>query len=370
MNPKPASGRPDFWSAVSIVAKREIVARFLSKSFLISTAVILAFMLIVVVFTPQIGDFFSGGDSTVATTQELATKFSGLEKVTFEVVADEETAKDLVRQEKVDSALLSDSSNAVGLKIVGLRDTNTSLVEQLSSSPTVELLDPDAPHPAIKILIAIGFGVVWMTAGITFGMSIAQSVVEEKQTRIVEILLASISSRALLTGKIVGNSAAAFVQIALMTATALIGLAINGESFPVAKLQLPIFWFVVLFLFGFVMVAALYAATAALVSRTEDLNTALQPLIWLIMLPYFLIMFAVNSPLMLTIMSYIPFSAPVAVPVRIFTTETSLWEPLASLGLLVITTVVLIGFAAKVYDRALLRIGKPVKLSEALKAEN
>ena len=102
----------------------------------------------------------------------------------------------------------------------------------------------------------------------------------------------------------------------------------------------PIVWFVVLFLFGFVMIAALYAAAAALVSRTEDLNTALQPLTWLVMLPYLGIAVGNSNPLAMTVMSYIPFSAPVAVPVRIFLGQSAGWEPFASLALLVLTTVV------------------------------
>ena len=130
----------------------------------------------------------------------------------------------------------------------------------------------------------------------------------------------------------------------------------------------PIVWFVVLFLFGFVMIAALYAAAAALVSRTEDLNTALQPLTWLVMLPYLGIAVGNSNPLAMTVMSYIPFSAPVAVPVRIFLGQSAGWEPFASLALLVLTTVAAVWFAARIYDRGLLRTGKPLKWREALTA--
>ena len=360
--------RPSFWSTVGIVAKREIVVRCMSKSFIISTLIILAIMFFAVVFTPQIGKLMSGGNTTVAVTADLAPKLSALPHTTVIEVADQDAARNAVLSEEANAAVVPDASNPLGIEVLALRDTPTGLLSSLSVSPNVQLLDPNAPHPALRYFLGLGFGMVWLMAVVLFGMGIANSVVEEKQTRIVEILLASISSKALLTGKIIGNSAAALAQILAIAATVIGGLAINGSVLPVADLVWPIVWFVVLFLFGFVMIAALYAAAAALVSRTEDLNTALQPLTWLVMLPYLGIAVGNSNPLAMTVMSYIPFSAPVAVPVRIFLGQSAGWEPFASLALLVLTTVAAVWFAARIYDRGLLRTGKPLKWREALTA--
>ena len=349
--------RPSFWSTVGIVAKREIVVRCMSKSFIVSTLITLAVMFLAVVFTPQIGKWMDGGATTVATTADLAPRLRNLPNVTVVEVADPEVARSAVLSEDAKAAVVPDASNPLGIEVLSLRDAPTGLLSSLSVSPNVQLLDPNAPHPALRYFL-----------GISFGMGIASSVVEEKQTRIVEILLASISSKALLTGKIIGNSAAALAQILAIAATVLGGLAINGSVLPVADLVWPIVWFVVLFLFGFVMIAALYAAAAALVSRTEDLNTALQPLTWLVMLPYLGVAVGTSNPLAMTVMSYIPFSAPVAVPVRIFLGQSASWEPFASLALLVLTTVATVWFAARIYDRGLLRTGKPMKWREALTA--
>lgn len=360
--------RPSFWSTVGIVAKREIVVRCMSKSFIISTLIILAIMFLAVVFTPQLGKLMSGGTTTVATTADLAPKLSNLPHTTVIEVADQDAARNAVLSEEANAAVVPDASNPLGIEVLALRDTPTGLLSSLSVSPNVQLLDPNAPHPALRYFLGLGFGMVWLMAVILFGMGIANSVVEEKQTRIVEILLASVSSKALLTGKIIGNSAAALAQILAIAATVIGGLAINGSVLPVADLVWPIVWFVVLFMFGFVMIAALYAATAALVSRTEDLNTALQPLSWLVMLPYFGIIVGNSNPLAMTVMSYIPFSAPVAVPVRIFLGQSAGWEPFASLALLILTTVAAVWLAARIYDRGLLRTGKPLKWREALTA--
>ena len=360
--------RPSFRSTVGIVAKREIVVRCMSKSFIISTLIILAIMFFAVVFTPQLGKMMSDGNTTVATTADLAPRLRNLPNVEVIEVADQDAARSAVLSEDAKAAVVPDASNPLGIEVLSLRDAPTGLLSSLSVSPNVQLLDPNAPHPMLRYFLGLGFGMVWMMAAMVFGMGIANSVVEEKQTRIVEILLASVSSKALLTGKIIGNSAAALAQILAIAATVLGGLAINGSVLPVANLVWPIVWFVVLFLFGFVMIAALYAAAAALVSRTEDLNTALQPLTWLVMLPYLGVAVGTSNPLAMTVMSYIPFSAPVAVPVRIFLGQSAGWEPFASLALLILTTVATVWFAARIYDRGLLRTGKPLKWREALTA--
>ena len=269
--------------------------------------------------------------------------------------------------EEVKAAVVPDAGNPTGLKLIALSDPPETLTMKLSVSPSVELLDPAAPNPGLQSFLNIGFGLVWMMAALT-GMSIAQSVVEEKQTRIVEILLASISSKALLTGKILGNSAAALTQIAAIAGTVFLGAAINGESIPLGQLTLPILWFIVLFLFGFVMIAALFAAAAALVSRSEDLSNTIQPIMWIVMLPYFGVASFGSNPLAMQIMSYIPFSAPVAVPLRVFREQGAAWEPFLSIVILIATSALITWFAARIYERGLLRTGKPIKWKEALTA--
>lgn len=363
------SPRPPFWSSVRVVALREIRARILSKSFLISTAITLVVVLLAMVLMPRAEDIFGGDPERVAVVggaEALVSALSGDAEI--EVLPDDAAARAAVIDGDVDVAIVPDAANPLGVKLYALDDLPTSWVQLLSVSPDVELLDPEAADPGMLYIVALGFGIVWMTSVITFGMSIANSVVEEKQTRIVEILLATVSARALLTGKIVGNSLAALAQIALIVAMVFLGLRINGDELPAMDLTASILWFVVLFLVGFVMMASLYAAAASLVSRPEDLANVQQPIMWLVMLPYFAIIFAFNNPVALTVMSYVPFSAPVAVPLRVFTGELAFWEPFASLAILLATTLAIIWFAARIYENALLRTGKPVKWRDALQA--
>ena len=122
------------------------------------------------------------------------------------------------------------------------------------------------------------------------------------------------------------------------------------------------------FLFGFNLLASLFAAAAAMVSRQEDIGSTTTPLTFLVMAPYFLVIFFNDNPVVLTVMSYVPFSAPVGMPVRIFLGEAQWWEPLLSLAILLATCVAAILVGAKIYENSLLRMGARVSLAEALKA--
>ena len=101
----------------------------------------------------------------------------------------------------------------------------------LSQSPTVRLLNEGALNPVLLYFVAIAFGMVFFLSAITFGQMIAQSVVEEKQTRVVEILMSAIPVRALLAGKVVGNSLMAFGQVVVIAVLATVGLLVPGSSF-------------------------------------------------------------------------------------------------------------------------------------------
>jgi ABC-2 type transport system permease protein len=90
------------------------------------------------------------------------------------------------------------------------------------------------------------------------------------------------------------------------------------------------------------------------------------PLTMLILLPYFLVIFLNGNPVALAVLSYVPFSAPVAMPLRVFAGEAQWWEPLLSLAVLVVTCAGAIWVGARIYRNSLLRMGARVRLGEAL----
>ena len=85
------------------------------------------------------------------------------------------------------------------------------------------------------------------------------------------------------------------------------------------------------------------------------------------MIPYFGVIFFNDNEVVLNVLSYVPFSAPVAMPMRLFLGDAMWWEPLIALALLVVTTIGVIAVGAKIYERSLLRTGARVKLGEVLR---
>ena len=358
-------GRTPFWQATGIVAEREIMTKLRSKSYIISTLILLALVFAGVIFSAVGPDLFED-DTTVATTGSVASTLQSLDGIAVETMGSTDAVRQAVLDGTVDAGVVPGDGPS-GLLVLADREAPGALMQMLSVAPELQLLDPNAPDPMLTYFIGFAFGIVFFMSAMTFGQTIAQSVVEEKQSRIVEIMLATVSARSILAGKVVGNSVLAFAQIVLIAAIVLLGGAVTGSQLLLDGLGMPIVWFVVLFTVGFVMLAALYAAAAALVSRAEDLATATSPIMMLVMIPYFLVIFFNNNPLALQIMSYVPFSAPVAVPMRVYLQTQEWWEPYLSLAILIAFTVLVIGFAARVYERSLLKTGAMVKWRDALK---
>lgn len=359
---------PSLASSIGLIAGREITSRIRSKSFLISTGILLLLVVASIVgthlFSSSMGDTRVAG---VGAAAELLQDAPGLE---VEEAATAAEAERLVRDGDVEAAVIpldDPAPGTPGVEIVGLSDAPSALVQALAIAPEVRLLDPSPVDEGIGFIVAFAFGIIFFTAAITFGGTVAQSVVEEKQTRIVEILLTAVPAKALLAGKVIGSSVLALGQILLIAVAAGLSLMLTGQDVLLSDLGPAAVWFLGFFAIGFVLLAAMFAASAALVSRMEDVGTVIQPVTWLVMLPYFLIIFFNDNEAVLTIMSYVPFSSPVGMPVRIFLEQAQWWEPLVALVLLAATTVVIVQLGARMYRNSLLRTGARVRLAEALR---
>ncbi|MEL5990916.1 ABC transporter permease [Microbacterium phosphatis] len=351
---------------VWLVAEREIGGKLRSRSFQISTAILLLLALAGVLWS----GFQAGGNepTAIAATADARADLPGSADVEITEVADRAEAEALLRDGTVDAAVLSDPDSPVGVLILAESEAPDSLVALLSVAPSVELLDPDSASEApMRYLLGMIFGVVFMMAAISFGSPITMSVIEEKQTRVVEILISAIPARVLLAGKVLGNAVLAIGQILLLITVSVIGLVVTGQTEVLQGLGAPIVWFAVFFLFGFLLLAAMFAAAGSLVSRQEDAGPTLSPVMWLTMIPYFLVLFVGDNPVAMAIMSYVPFSAPVAMPIRLFFGDAAWWEPLLSLAIMLASCLVVIVLGAKIYENSLLRMGARVKLGDALR---
>ena len=355
---------PSFWASVWLVATREIMSRLRSKAFLISTGI----LLLIAVGSVVAGGLMSANPSStkvavVGTASAVVGQSSGLTAVPADTVA---AAEELVRDGTVEAAVVPDDS-LIGVGVIALDSAPSEVMNALSVTPAVELLDPAEQGGFLVYIVALGFGLVFFMSALTFGSTIAQSVVEEKQTRVVEILMSTIPVRALLAGKVVGNSIMALGQILAIALLVGIGMAVTGQRVLLADLGPAIAWFAVFFAFGFVMIAALFAATASMVSRQEDVGTTTAPVTYLVMIPYFAVIFFNDNPLVMSIMSYVPFSAPVGMPVRVFLGTAEWWEPLVSLVILALTTAGVILLGSRIYRNSLLKMGGRVSYKQALR---
>ncbi|MET0297404.1 MAG: ABC transporter permease, partial [Microbacterium sp.] len=258
---------PTFAQSTWLVAEREIGSKLRSKSFLISFGILFALALAGVIWAGFAANSASESKTPIAVTSDAEQYVKDASSFDITPVADQAAAEELVTAGDVDAAIVGDSSSPTGFTVIAESDVSSSLLMTLSELPPVQLLSPEDATNFLGYIAAIGFGVIFLFSAQTFGSTIAQSVVEEKQTRVVELLISAIPVRALLAGKVIGNTILAMGQLLILAAIAVVGLTITGQTELLQGLGAPLAWFAVFFLFGFILLAALFAAAAAMVSR-------------------------------------------------------------------------------------------------------
>ena len=351
-----------------LIARREVLSRLDSRPFLISMAVLLALVFGGTLLSGLLADRpILGNVGTVATTPQTAGIVAPLGIDTIATPSVQE-ATALVEHGDAAAAVLEDTANPLGYRLVAMERVPAALVQMLAVAPPVDLLNPEAGLPVPAQIIGIAFGIVFMWSGVTFGTTIAQSVVEEKQTRIIEILLSTVSARALLAGKVIGNSLLAFGAVAVAVLLGLLAMGITGQDLLLEGMVGPVVWFVILFAAGFMLLATVYAALASTVSRQEDIGAVTSPAMLLVTAPYMLVIMFADDPQVLRVMSYVPFSAPVGMPMRIYQGLAAPWEPFAALAIVIVSLIAISALSARVYTSAVLQTAGRVRLRQAVKS--
>jgi ABC-2 type transport system permease protein len=350
-----------FWSATRLVAEREVQAMLRSKGVWVLFGVF-----VVGLFAASVlPGVFGGSAPAVATVGPHALQLVEEVGLDAQPVPDAAAAAALVRDGEVAAAVVPDVDDRTGVRIVALSAEPREIMLLLSVTPTVELLEPSGVDSFVQYLVVLAFGMTFLVFGASFGTGIAQSVVTEKQTRVVEILVATVPVRALLAGKIIGHSLLVFAQVAVLALLAPVALRAGGQGLLLAMIGPALGWFVPFFVLGFVLLAAMWAAAAALVSRMEDLGATTPIVTMLVMLPYFGVVFLQDNEAAMRVLSYVPFSAAVAMPVRLFTGDAHLWEPPVAMALLVLAMVVTVLVASRLYAGSLLQMSGRVRLRQA-----
>ena len=266
---------------------------------------------------------------------------------------------DVVRAERAGELGLSGADLAALLAPLEIRHRFTGEGPEPEDETSVDTL---VIGLTLTILTFVGLQV--------YGSIVITSVVKEKADRVVEVLLAHVRTRELLLGKIAGVSAVAAAQVAAVVLTAAAALSITGA------LDLPTsVWVIaplalVIFLLGFGFYAMLLAVAGSLVSRIEDGQLVALPVMLPLMVSYIVgLSLVIQQPdiLVSRLLSYIPLSSPVVMPIRVVAGGTTGWEIALSVFLLLAATWWTIVLAGRVYESTLLRTGARTTWRDALR---
>ena len=276
--------------------------------------------------------------------------------------------------------MVKTSSSSASVRVVRNAVATEGVVDQLRASGLtraqaaraltpaalpVEVLEPNARNTEEnRNLVFIGVLSLY-TLLMFFGQAVAQGITEEKSSRVVELLLTTVSPRRLLAGKVLGIGIVGLGLLALPAAAAVVaGSLAGGAGLPSAApgaVALVVLWFVL----GYALYSVAFAAVGALVSRQEDLQTAIVPIV-AVMTGGFLLTAAISDGdpdgTLAQVGAFVPAFSPMIVPARTVLGHMGALPMAATIALDLLATVGLVILAARIYERAVLRIGAPVKL--------
>ena len=218
--------------------------------------------------------------------------------------------------------------------------------------------------------LAIVFSILFMMSAITYGVMIANSVVEEKRSRIVEIRLTGVPARQLLIGKIIGNTVLAVGQLIIICGMSMLAVSFSHWSDIITvAMSWSVVWFLLFLLVGFVALASLYAAAGSMASRNEDLQNTASPLMYLIMIIYFWVVFSMSSSdgLSSVIGGYVPIASVIFMPLRMLGHRAGWWEPIISIIVTLVFTVFAVLAGERIYRRSILQTNGRVSFKNAWK---
>lgn len=214
---------------------------------------------------------------------------------------------------------------------------------------------------------------------VMYGMTVAMRVATEKSSRAMELLITSSDPIGLMFGKIIAACLAGFIQMALLLGTGIGSYFINKkywEDNPIVSsmFEIPpelLAYMLIFFFLGFFLYAFLFGAAGSLVSKIEQVNTVATPITFLLMIGFMgtLISMSVDvDNLAMKILSFVPFTSPMAMFTRIAMSTVAWYEIAISIGLLILTTLFIGVFAAKIYRIGVLLYGTPPKPKALWKA--
>lgn len=386
------------------LARREARERARSRAFQVSTAILLLAAVAAVVLPTVLGagetdPYQVGvvGAAPAGLTDALAASAPDDRAVQVVTFADRSTGEDALRGDEPLNVLLDDRTlvwdgepdaqleATVSSGLTQLAIARRAAEAGLDPGQAQEILAPvdvtsvslDAPEGEAdtddrgpQALIATA-GMVLLFVSITFyGSYILMSVIEEKQNRVVEVLLAHVRPRDLLAGKVLGHGALGLAQFLAIAIIAAVGLALTDTievpTGAYGAIAHTVLWFVL----GYSFYSILYGALGSLASRNEDAQSAVGPLTVLLLAAYFAAFTTINAPdgWLAVVGSFLPPTAPLMMPIRAALSDVAAWEILAAVALELAAIVGLVRLGGRLYRGAVLRVGRKLSLREAWEA--
>ncbi|WP_329316844.1 ABC transporter permease (plasmid) [Streptomyces sp. NBC_01278] len=388
--PGTASARTAVW----LVTCREIAARVGTRSFVVGTLVNIGVILgllfafgspdgedppVIVVAGAPVAAFATGAPSSGAPRWENASDAADARRKVTDKDADAALVTDgdhtqLVLRHNTPSAA-RDAAAAAAERWATSRALQRQNVDEgrmrglvAEALPAAELVGDPVPGGA-GLGAALGVVTILFFQLFGYGMTVAQGVVEEKSTRVVEVLLATLTPFRLMTGKVLGIGAAALLQTALFGASVIVAVRFGHvlpATFPATvTMAAAVAWFVL----GFAFFAFLFAAAGSLVSRAEEVSGAVMPVLMATMVPYGV---AVAAAMDLTapwvgVVQYVPPFSMLIMPLQVSAHAAGWTENLAAAALMAVAAAGLAVGAARVYERSILRMGSAIRWRVALR---
>lgn len=389
-----------------LVARREVVAGVTKKAFVVATA-IMTVLIVIGAFALSFFGERAAADAevrTLAVAQELAdfapavlasAESLGVRLETT-VFPDRVAAEEALADGTIDAWLTGSpgdlellfetfplgaitqpvtsaaQSAALARQVTALGGDSTSVADILrESAPAVTFLEDASVLTGPRYALAIASVTLLFFALVNSGSQIAIGVVEEKSSRVVEILLATLRPTELFAGKVLGNGLLGLGQVVLYGVAMLgSGVAFGLLDGVVAGIGGQVVWLLVWFLLGFTIYAVLWGSLASLVSRQEDIGSVTAPVTILMLIPFYTAVFLTpTSPDgdVTRLLSLIPVFSPFMMPMRTALTDVPAWETALAIGLCLAVIPLLVWLAATVYRRGVLHTSGRLRLVDALR---
>lgn len=406
-----------FW----IIFKQAFKTKAMTKSFLITTLVVVAFFFLLANL-PKIIDAFDGDDNAEQILPVLDASGNYVEPLQLQLAqldselqlepselteaelrtSVEEGSVDaflvLGGEDRLNARYVAESANELGQAMEienALQNLQTAMVAQQLELEEAELAQLFAPvemqREAIsessksqeelsqaRGLVYILIMVIYI-AVIYYPNMIAMEVANEKSSRVMEILISSVSPVKHMFAKIAGIGTLGILQMVVFAIAGYLAIQSAGTEltegvFSVmgfSEVKFSTFFYAILFfLLGYFLYAVLAALLGSLVSRTEDVQQLMLPMMILVIIASFIAFSGISMPeaTYVTVASYIPFFAPLVMFLRVGLLDIPLWEPLLSIAIMLLTIGILGWFGARVYRGGVLMYGSSQSLKDIRKA--